>query len=86
MSDGIRLKPSGRSECPRRVIENFEIRGGAGEFEAAVVAIVLDNVAREQVAARAQAPGLTSDLPAWIRATPQAVPDQPQPLVTPDRR
>lgn len=68
------------------MLEGVEIRGGAGEFEAAVVAIVLDSIAREESAARMKAPNVSSDLPAWMRATPQSVPHQPRPVIRLDRR
>lgn len=46
----------------------IEIKGGAGEFEAAVIAVVLDRIAREQEAAR-QGRGRTGPgLSAWVRA------------------
>ena len=46
--------------------DRFEIRGGAGEFEAAVVAVVLDRIAEEERVARQAAP--QTGLSAWIRA------------------
>ena len=47
---------------------DIEIRGGAGEFEAAVIAVVLDRIARDEAAAR-QGRGRTEPgLPAWVRA------------------
>ena len=54
-----------------------EIRGRPSEFEAAVIAVVLDRIAQEeQEAADRQA--LTSPvLPPWVRATRGA---QPHPL------
>jgi hypothetical protein len=64
------------------MIEGVEIKGGAGEFEAAVIAIVLDHVAHEEEAARqgrkSQGPGL----PAWVRVTAPQVPAELP--VTPD--
>ncbi len=54
----------------------IEIRGGAGEFEAAVIGIVLDHMAREEASARAQARSTFAGLSAWVRATPQVIPDQ----------
>jgi len=49
--------------------DGVEIKGGAGEFEAAVIAVVLDQIARDQTAARqggggSEGPGLS----AWVRA------------------
>lgn len=56
--------------------EISEIRGGAGEFEAAVIAVVLDQLARDEVAARqgAGSPRSGSGLPAWVRALTQETP------------
>jgi hypothetical protein len=68
------------------MVERFEIKGGAGEFEAGVVAIVLDHLKGEEEAARSAVPRVTNDIPAWVRAMPQTAPGQPVPLVTPDRR
>lgn len=66
--------------------EGVEIKGGAGEFEAAVIAIVLDNLAREENAARQQAPKHTNEMPAWMRAVPQLLPHQPGTPVNPEGR
>lgn len=49
---------------PRRV----EIRGGAGEFEAAVIAVVLDRIAQEETAARQGRGKPQPGLPPWVRA------------------
>ena len=46
--------------------DRFEIRGGAGEFEAAVVAVVLDRIVEEERTAGQTAP--RPGLSAWIRA------------------
>lgn len=48
---------------------SFEIKGGAGEFEAAVVAVVLDRIARDEAAARQRRGKPKAGLPAWVRAT-----------------
>lgn len=47
---------------------DLEIKGGAGEFEAAVIAVVLDRIAREEEAARRGAGNRKPGLPAWVRA------------------
>ncbi len=47
------------------MIERFEVQGGAGEFEAAVIAVVLDHLAREE-AARKQKPDPDRSLPPWV--------------------
>lgn len=63
---------------------SFEIKGGAGEFEAAVVAVVLDRIARDEAAARQQrgkpAPGLS----AWVRAAMPEEARRPWEPVVPD--
>ena len=59
--------------------EPIEIKGGAGEFEAAVIAIVLDNLARAENAARQRVPRTGNEFPAWVRALPQQLPNQPLP-------
>jgi hypothetical protein len=64
--------------------EAIEIKGGADEFEAAVIAIVLDHLAREDNAARHRRSSVGPGLPAWVRATPQMTPRQTEPQVTPD--
>lgn len=46
----------------------IEIKGGAGEFEAAVIAVVLDRIAQEEVEARSGKRAKLSGLPAWVRA------------------
>ena len=55
------------------MIDRFEIRGGAGEFEAAVVAVVLDRIVEEERAARQATP--QTGLSAWVRAADQEEPD-----------
>lgn len=68
------------------MIEGMEIRGGAGEFEAAVIAVVIDRLAREELEARqgrggsAGGPGLS----AWVRAMQQRRPEEPAEVVWPD--
>lgn len=67
------------------MVERMEIRGGAGEFEAALIAVVVDEIARrENQSARGK--GNTSPLmPAWIRAlwAPDD-PNVPRDVVRPD--
>ena len=65
--------------------DGVEIRGGAGNFEAAVIAVVLDRVAREEIAARQgklgpQGPGLS----AWVRALLSEQPGVPREVTWPD--
>jgi hypothetical protein len=66
--------------------EGIEIRGGAGEFEAAVIAIVLDHIDREVAQAQQRTRTSLTGLPAWVRANSQLTPDQAPPAVRPDRR
>lgn len=61
----------------------IEIKGGAGEFEAAVIAVVLDQITREEQEAR-QGKGRSRDLPAWVRALSPEQPDVPRGNVRPD--
>lgn len=46
----------------------FDIKGGASEFEAAVIAVVLDHVAAEEKARAAGRNGNDNRVPGWIRA------------------
>lgn len=62
----------------------IEIKGGAGEFEAAVIAVVLDRIAREESAAeqsRGEHPGR---LTAWARALQPEDPRFPRDQVWPE--
>lgn len=45
-----------------------EIKGGATEFEAAVIAVVLDRIARDEAAARQGVGRRKPGLSAWVRA------------------
>lgn len=45
-----------------------EIKGGAGEFEAAVIAVVLDHLAVEEKARKSGRNADDNQLPAWVRA------------------
>jgi len=64
--------------------EGFEIKGGAGEFEAAVIAVVVDRIAREEKAARQKRPDRLPGLSAWARALSPEEPNMPREVVTPD--
>lgn len=64
--------------------DRIEIKGGASEFEAAVIAVVLDQIAREDAAARQRRGGRKSGLPAWIRAVRHDEPLTPRDEVWPD--
>lgn len=58
------------------MVENIEIRGGAGEFEAAVIAVVLDRLAEEDKAVKRNPPR-SPGLPAWVRALEPDDPTHP---------
>jgi len=66
------------------VIRDFEIKGGAGEFEAAVIAVVLDRIAREEEAARRGVGGRQPGLSAWVRALTHEDPLRPREQVWPE--
>ena len=68
------------------MMAEVEIKGGAGEFEAAVIGIVLDHIAREESAARARARATHAELSAWVRATPQVTPDRVVRVAPPPHR
>ena len=66
-------------------MDRVEIQGGAGEFEAAVIAVVLDHIARGEAEARqGRKPGRDSRLPAWVRVAYPEQPDVPLEQVRPD--
>ena len=50
------------------MIERFEIQGGAGEYEAAVLSAVMEQMRRRKRAARARRPHANRQLSAWVRA------------------
>lgn len=62
----------------------FEIRGGAGPYEAAAIIAVFNRLLAEAAAARSERPALPR-LPAWVRAYHGADPDDPMPLVLPEQ-
>lgn len=61
----------------------IEIKGGAGEFEAAVIAVVLDRIARDEAAARQGQGGRKPGLSAWVRALSPEEPNMPREQVFP---
>ena len=46
------------------MLDVIEIKGGATEFEAAVIAVVLDQVVND----RASKPSRENDIPSWVMA------------------
>lgn len=57
--------------------EKIDIRGGAGEFEAAVIAVVLDRISRDEKAAALRRAEQSPTLPAWVRAVRPDPPEHP---------
>jgi hypothetical protein len=50
------------------VKRSIDIKGGASEFEAAVIAVVLDHVAAEEKARAAGRNSNDNRVPGWVRA------------------
>ncbi len=65
------------------MIDRPEIKGGAGEFEAAVIAVVLDRIRLEEKAAARGRALRDAGLPAWIRAIQPDEPTLPLEMVWP---
>lgn len=66
------------------MIFDAEITGGADEFEAAVIAAVLDRLDREEGVVRRGAGSAGNGLPAWIRVNLPEESRFPWERVTPD--
>ena len=64
---------------------DFDIRGGAGPYEAAAIVAVFNRLLADAAATRASRPG-PPRLPAWVRAYQAVDPDDPMPLVSPEPR
>lgn len=64
----------------------LEIRGGAGPFEAAAVAAVVQHVLETERALRQRPPAVSNGLPAWVRAALPRNPEDPVQWVHPDHR
>lgn len=62
----------------------IQIKGGAGEFEAAVVAVVLDRITREEATARQARGAGKPGLSAWLRAVQPEDHRSPRQPVWPD--
>jgi hypothetical protein len=67
------------------MVEGIRIKGGAGAFEAALIAVVLDHITREEDAIRRMPPGGARGMSAWMRSALPDEPDTPLELVEPDR-
>lgn len=66
------------------MIEGVEISGGADEFQAAVIAVVLDQITRDDKGARPGRAEGEPGLPAWVRALHPEEPNLPREVVRPD--
>ncbi|HEX7100927.1 MAG TPA: hypothetical protein VF377_17025 [Acidimicrobiia bacterium] len=64
----------------------LEIRGGAGPFEAAAVAAVVQHVLETERALRQRPPAGSNTPPAWVRAALPRNPEDPIEWVFPDHR
>jgi len=64
--------------------EGFEIKGGADEFEAAVIAVVIEQIVREEKTFRQGRSNGLAGLSAWVRALNPEEPNMPREVVTPD--
>lgn len=64
--------------------DRMQIRGGAGPFEAAAVAAVVNHVLESEQAARVRRPANANRFPAWVRALHPHDPDDPLRFVAPD--
>jgi hypothetical protein len=63
----------------------FEIKGGAGPYEAAAIVAVFSRLMAEASAARAARPR-PPRLPIWVRAYQGTDPDDPMPDLSPEFR
>ncbi len=63
---------------------SVEIKGGATDFEAAVIAVVLDRISQEEADARRGRGLRQTALPAWVRALRPETPRMPREIVRPD--
>jgi hypothetical protein len=64
-------------------IKGVQIRGGASEFEAALIAVVLDRIAEEERVARQAPRDGSRPLPAWMMAGRPEEPNMPREIVRP---
>ena len=67
------------------MVERIDIKGGADEFEAAVIAAVLDRISKDERSAQEmRVTRNPSRVPAWVRALMPDDPDRPRDTVVPD--
>jgi hypothetical protein len=64
-------------------IKGLQIRGGASQFEAALIAVVLDRIAEEERVARQAPKDGSRPLPAWMMAARPEEPNMPREIVKP---
>jgi hypothetical protein len=64
-------------------IGGIEIRGGAGEFEAALIAVVLDRITEEERVTRQRPKDGSRPLPSWVLAGRPEEPNMPRDIVRP---
>ena len=57
--------------------DGIDIRGGASEFEAAVIAVALDRIARDEKAAADRRSKSSPVLSAWVRVVRDDKPSHP---------
>jgi hypothetical protein len=65
------------------MVDAIEIKGGAGEFEAAVIAVVLDRIAEEERAARQGSRNESRSLSPWVLSAYPEEPTLPTEIVKP---
>ncbi|MET0566246.1 MAG: hypothetical protein ABW021_07380 [Acidimicrobiia bacterium] len=65
------------------MIRDIEIRGGAGEFEAALIAVVLDRIDEEEQAASQAPKDGSRPLPVWMLAERPEEPNMPRDIPRP---
>lgn len=68
------------------MIDQAQIRGGAGEFEAAALAAVVSHVLESENVALRRRPDPANRPPAWVRAARPRHPDDPLDVIAPDHR
>jgi hypothetical protein len=64
-------------------VSGIQIRGGASEFEAALIAVVLDRIAEEERVARQAPRDGSRPLPTWMMAGRPEEPNMPRDIVRP---
>ncbi len=65
------------------MIRDIEIRGGAGEFEAALIAVVLDRISEEERVGSQVPKDGSRPVPAWMLADRPEEPNMPREILRP---